>query len=96
MIKDEIKNDEKRIKDENKKIKEKIVVVRKSISKTFKEFRKLRKILIKNNEVKNNEDEKNIIKIVKKFKKSMLKIDFKFTFYILKKMSIKEDKRSRN
>ena len=95
-IKDEIKNDEKRVKNENKKVKKKIVAVRRSTLKTLKEFRKSKKILIKNNEIKNSEDEKNTIKIVEKFKRSISEIDFEFTFYILKKMSVKEDKRSRN
>ena len=62
--------------------------MRKSILKTFKEFRKSRKILIKNSEIKDNENEKNTIKIVEEFKRSMSEIDFEFTFYILKKMSM--------
>ena len=95
-IRNEIKNDEKRIRNKNKKVKEKIIAMRKSTSKTFKEFRKSRKILIKNNEIKNNENEKNTIKIVKKFKKNMSKIDFEFISYILKKMLVKKDKRSKN
>ena len=70
--------------------------MRESTSETFKEFRKSRKTLIKNSKVKNSEDEKNTIKIVEEFKKNMSKIDFKFTSYILKKMSVKKDKRSRN
>ena len=52
--------------------------------------------MIKNNKIKNNEDEKNTIKIVEEFKKSMSEVDFEFTFYILKKMSVKEDKRLKN
>ena len=96
MIKNEIKNDKKWIKDKNKKIKKKIVIVKELTSETFKEFRKLKKILIKNNEIKNSEDEKNTIKIVEKFKKSMSEIDFEFIFYILKKMSVKENKKLRN
>ena len=70
--------------------------MRKSTSKTFKEFQKRKKTLIKNNEIKNNENKKNTIKIVEEFKKNMSEIDFKFTFYILKKMSVKESKRLKN
>ena len=57
----------------------------------FKKSRKSRKILIKN-----SENEKNIIKIVKEFKRSISEIDFEFTLYILKKMSVKKDKKLRN
>ena len=95
-IRNEIKDNEKRVKNRNKKVKEKIVAVRESISETFKKARKSRKTLIKNSEIKNSENEKNTVKIVEEFKKSMSKIDFEFTFYILKKMSVKKDKRSRN
>ena len=70
--------------------------MRESTSEAFKESRKSRKTLIKNSEVKDSEDEKNTVKIVEEFKRSMLKIDFEFTSYILKKMSVKENKRSRN
>ena len=70
--------------------------MKKSTSETFKESRKSRKTLIKNSEIKNSKNEKNTIKIVEKFKKNMSKIDFKFTSYILKKMSVKEDKKSKN
>ena len=101
MIRNEIKDNEKRVKNENKKIKKKIVVVKKSASKTFKKFRKSKKILIKNNkiknsEIKNSENKKNTIKIVEEFKKSMSKINFKFIFYILKRISVKESKKSKN